>query len=350
MISAGRSVTDNTTPLAKVTIEYLYKSVCNPRDDMAAMIRQLRLVRALDAKRYASAKRQLPYVCCGIFNPPHRHGSNFAHISHFIIDIDHLSAKGLTPQQVKDKLAADERVALMYVSPSEDGVKVLFNLAQRCSDAGLYSLFYKAFAREFAIRHGLEQVLDPCTSDVARACFVSSDPQAYFNPDAQPVEMDSYINLDNTAELMALKDSDKKKPIDGQNLKASNADAPHDMPHDPDDEAMERIKRLLGNGTRSTRPQKAPVTVPQELTDIMPALQQRMEQHGITLYETINIQYGKKLRLRLGAKLAEINLFYGKRGFSVVQSPRCGTSPQLNELASQLIVLELTSDINGNAQ
>ncbi len=340
-------MTDNTTPLVKVTIEYLYKSVCNPRDDVAAMIRQLRLVRSLDAKRYAVAKRQLPYVCCGIFNPPHRHSSNFAHISHFIIDIDHLSAKGLTPQQVKDKLACDVRVALMYVSPSEDGVKVLFNLAERCCDAGLYSLFYKAFAQDFARQHHLEQVLDQCTSDVARACFVSSDPHAYYNPRAQAVDMADHINVNNTAQLLSIKDSDKKRPIAGQNLKNTN-DCAASVPRDPDDETMDRIKQLLTGRVPTAKPHKSTVIVPQELNEIMPALQQRIEQQGISLYEMTNIQYGKKLRFRLGTKLAEINLFYGKRGFSVVQSPRCGTSQQLNELVSQLIMLELSGDVKCN--
>ena len=77
--------------------------------------------------------------------------------------------------------------------------------------------------------------------------------------------------------------------------------------------------------------------VPQQLDDIMDELKTYVEDTGVVLYEVKNIQYGKKLRFKMGQKLAEINLFYGKNGFSVVQSPRCGTSSDFNELMSQLI-------------
>lgn len=39
----------------------------------------------------------------------------------------------------------------------------------------------------------------------------------------------------------------------------------------------------------------------------------------------------------MGMKQAEVNLFYGKRGFSVVQSPRTGTNADLNQLMANLI-------------
>lgn len=37
-------------------------------------------------------------------------------------------------------------------------------------------------------------------------------------------------------------------------------------------------------------------------------------------------------------KQAEINLFFGKKGFSVVQSPRTGTNAELNQLMADLII------------
>ena len=41
--------------------------------------------------------------------------------------------------------------------------------------------------------------------------------------------------------------------------------------------------------------------------------------------------------MQLGKREAEINLFYGKRGFSVVQTPRSGTNAELNDLMAELI-------------
>ena len=53
--------------------------------------------------------------------------------------------------------------------------------------------------------------------------------------------------------------------------------------------------------------------------------------------EVCDIQYGKKFKFRLGLKLAEVNVFYGKRGFKVVKSPKSGTNDELNGLMVELI-------------
>lgn len=58
---------------------------------------------------------------------------------------------------------------------------------------------------------------------------------------------------------------------------------------------------------------------------------------GLQVTEIHNIQYAKKIRARLGHRDAEINLFYGKRGFSVVISPRLGTDEELNTLLADLV-------------
>lgn len=79
----------------KVTVEYLYYSLRNPKPDVEARIRQLRIIRDLDKKQYSLLKRQLPYVVCGMFNPPYRKTENFAYTEYFIVDIDHFQRKVL---------------------------------------------------------------------------------------------------------------------------------------------------------------------------------------------------------------------------------------------------------------
>lgn len=58
---------------------------------------------------------------------------------------------------------------------------------------------------------------------------------------------------------------------------------------------------------------------------------------GVAITDVININYGKKLRFKIGVKQAEINLFFGKHGFSVVQSPRTGTDPGANALMEDVV-------------
>ena len=58
---------------------------------------------------------------------------------------------------------------------------------------------------------------------------------------------------------------------------------------------------------------------------------------GIGIDGVINIHYGKKIKMKVNFREAEINLFYGKKGYSVVQSSRKGTNDELNSLCAELI-------------
>ena len=66
-------------------------------------------------------------------------------------------------------------------------------------------------------------------------------------------------------------------------------------------------------------------------------LKQSIEETGVELYDTRNIQYGIKLMFRTHQLKAEINLFFGHKGYSVVESPKRGTSMQLNVMMAQLV-------------
>lgn len=103
----------------------------------------------------------------------------------------------------------------------------------------------------------------------------------------------------------------------------------------PDREVMERIKLQL-NPKRQV-PDKPAVFVPQQLVDIIDGLKAYIEETGLVVTEIISIQYGKKIRIKMGMKEAEVNLFYGRRGFTVVKSPRCGTNNEQNDVSAQLI-------------
>lgn len=331
MISAGANIVGNADTLHKVTIKYVYDSLRHPRPDIVSSIRQLRIVKEIDNKQYAMLKRRLPYLVCAMFNPPYRKTENFAYTEYFIIDIDHLSDKSLSPKGVRERIEKDSRVVLSFLSPGEDGLKVLFKLKERCYDSGLYSLFYKAFLVKFSSQYGLEQVVDTKTSDVTRACFFSVDPEAYYNPNADVIDINSYINADSSYSLF-----EQKRQQDIL-LKQQNSVAKEEKVgfSDPDEEALNKIKQLLNPKVRLERKS---VFVPEELNKVMLRLKPYVEQMGIVLSDTINIQYGKKLRFEIGMKKAEINLFYGKKGFSVVQSPRSGTNPEMNKLMADLIL------------
>ncbi|MCI7069910.1 MAG: CRISPR-associated primase-polymerase type B [Bacteroides pyogenes] len=331
MIQVGKNITSLGEQLQKVSIDYLFHAIRKPQIEIENKIKQLRIVRNIDHTQYNLLKKQLPYFVCGLFNPNIRRIDNFAYISYFVIDIDHITEKGLNLQAVREKLEADSRVYLSFLSPSEDGLKIMFRLSERCYDAGIYSLFYKLFLIDFSRQYQLEQVVDSRTSDVTRACFISLDPDVYYNPQADTVNLHSFVNINNPCELF-----DQKKNIEKiEKEQQSELNVSNTPKEDVDNEIIQQIKTILKNNPYKS--EKQPIYVPEQLNEIISDLATYISQTGFIIKEIRNISYGKKIKASIGIKEAEANLFYGKRGFSVVQSPRTGTSPQLNEMLAELI-------------
>jgi hypothetical protein len=263
-------------------------------------------------------------------NPAYRRTENFGYTESFIVDIDHIGEKEMSVSELRTRLIADTRVVLCFLSPGEDGLKLLFRLNERCYDAGIYTLFYKLFVLQFAKKYGLEQVIDARTSDVARACFVSIDAEAYYNPEAEEVDLNTFMNIEDTSELFRI----KKQLENDKLLPAKQNDTA--LQRTPDDDALKQIRALLNPGGRSLTP-KREAFIPQELNELMEKLVPHIEQAGIAVAAIENINYGKKLKMKMGLKEAEINVFYGKKGYSVIISPRRGTNDELNALMAQLI-------------
>lgn len=321
-ISFGRSIVSASDSLARVSLREIARMVADTTGDVARLVSNLRQVRSIDPRCYRDMKRALPYFVCAAFAPSFRRGENFAGADCFVVDVDHLAESGLALPDVRARLVADPRVALCFASPSGDGLKVMFRLSRRCTDKGVYTVFYKVFVSNLARQYGLENAVDTRTSDVTRACFVSTDPQVYVNEDAQPVDINDFVNPDDTFALVDIQDEFRSRE---RELRPAEP-----VCVDPDAAALAAIKAKLA-GKAKPKPLAPPPYVPKELDELMPKLKAYVtEAYGIEVYEVVDIQYGKKVRARLGASLAELNLFFGKRGFRPVISPRGGTNAELN--------------------
>jgi len=330
MLMAGKNITQAGDPLVKVTPEYLYHAVKNPKPELENAIRQLRLVKNIDEKRYQALKRDLPYMVTGIFYPQVRRTENFAWASHFMADIDHLSVKETTPGALKEKLRADSRVLLMFVSPGNDGLKILFRISEKIYDAAKYSLFYKAFIAAFSKQYNLQQVADTRTSDVTRACFISHDPQAFYNPAADPVETAAYAQFDNFMEIKQLKaDLREAETKAGAEIQVKQAKQVIE------DDALAKIKATLNPALAEKR--KKQIFVPDEAEKMVEIIVNALAEKEIATVAVESIHYGKKFKFALGQRQAEINLFYGKKGYTAVITPRNGTNADLNQVCWQLV-------------
>ena len=330
MLLTGTNLTQPNDRLQKVTIDYLIDMIKNPQHDIESTIRQLRGVYQLNPKQYNLLKRQLPYFVCGIFNPPFRKKENFGYTEYFILDIDKLQSKGLDIDIVRKDIVTDPQVLACFKSPSEDGLKVVFRLDQRCYDSGVYTTFYRSFLRYFSSLRNLNQVVDTVTCDVSRACFFTFDRDIYYNPNALKVSISAYIDLDKPNDFFEeISETYNEKEQDSTQSKgneSANSEPPSDI--------MAQIKQRLN--PKPTLQRIEPES-PQILNDIIDGIKSYIESFGINVTDIRNIQFGKKIHCALGIKQAELNIFYGKRGFSYVVSPKSGTSTELNDMVKQIV-------------
>lgn len=331
MISVGNKIKTVNDPLNKITVEQFFYKIRNSNDKLISYLNQLKQILHIDKKQYRELKTRLPYVVCGVFSPNFRKKENFAHTSYFILDIDHITEKNIDLQVLKSKLKKDQRITMMFVSPSGDGLKLLFELSEKCFDAGKYQVFYGVFAEAFSVQYNLKQVVDKKTSDVSRACFVSYDPDAYFNENADKININDYVNFDNAFEVFNAEKILKKNSLSSvsvQDHEIKKQDLPNDILND--------IRATLNPKYHKKKKEKQ-IYIPEELDNILNDIQESVKKHKIIISNIKNINYGKQIIFKAENIWTEINLFYGKRGFTIVKTTKSGSNKELADIVDIIL-------------
>lgn len=331
----GKNITAFNDTLFKISEQELYDFIRNSSDELINTILRLRDIAQLDQKKYKQLKTMLPYFTCANFNPPIRKTENFTSINCFILDIDHLNEKELTPESLKFNLSWDNHVVMAFTSPSGNGLKILFRLKEKCFDPAQFRIFYKLFLKNFSEQYHLNQVIDPKTCDVTRACFLSHDPDCFYNPKAEPLDINAFINFSNTLEV---------REIQAQLTefeKKSRQMQPDENPvhRELSPEVLIHIRQKLNPNIRTKR--KKFIFIPEELNRVVDRLTQKLNSYQIEVKAIEDINYGKKFVLSLQNFWAELNVFYGKKGFSVVKTPKRGSNEELADIGFKLLCEEL---------
>jgi hypothetical protein len=337
MLMAGKQVTQPNDPLYPVDLQRIHRTLIDATSPVADKVRQLRTLKSVQPDAYRRAKTGLPYIVTAAFTPPIRNKANFSHAEHFIIDIDHIADAGQSRQELKSRLIRDPRVLLLFTSPGNDGLKLLFRLSRRLTDAGLYSTFYKLFTASFAEQYNIVSLIDRVTHDVSRCCFMSYDPEAYLNADAEAVDPDSFARFDDLGALHAA-DREMKRMEAEQKHEAEVRDTNGPSTPSLSDDVLERIRQRLSPHQAKRRPEKT-IFQPSQLLDALPGLQQALAANDITLAEHRPIHYGRQLKLTAGPHWAEVNLFYGRNSFRAVMTTKTGSNPRLAELGRDAVQL-----------
>jgi len=329
MLQTGKNITQAGDQLQKTSVQQIFHTIKNPPHELLTKINQLRMVLSLDQNRYRQLKTALPYFTCGIFHPPFRKSEHFGFTEHFVLDYDHLSEREITPEALRTKLIADERVEMLFTSPSGNGLKLMFRLNERCHDRFRFSMFYKIFVHAFSTKYGIEKVVDNRTSDVTRACFLSADTGAYYNKEAIPVNIGAYIDFSSAEQV-----NDAKKflrELEKDKIQEMHGDVEKEIAPD----ILQQIKQKLKPNIRTAR--EKIIYIPEELEEIISKIKERMTEYDIETRSVVNINYGKKFTFYLQDMWAEVNVFYGKNGFSVVKTPKRGSNAELADITYNIL-------------
>jgi len=328
-LSLGQNITQQHDPLQKINISQLVAWLSDNEElkQMSVSLKQLYL---LDKSSYNQMKRKLPYVVPGIFSPPYRLKANFGYTQFLILDIDHISQTGRTVLEIKNQIKKDPRVILAFTSPSGDGIKVFFVLGERCSSPELYSGFYKYFSHQFASQYNLLASVDKVTSDVTRACFLCHDADVYWNKgEVEPLNID--IN-----QLLSLEEGALSKEK-GEGEKVQQVDRKkNELPK----EIFDEIRRTLNpEAMKKQSRTEEKVYITRQLKDLEPRIHDRFRslQQKIQSYNIRHISYALQISVTIGGAMGEVNLFHGKRGFSIVVSTRSNTNADVSELLKDIL-------------
>ena len=172
----------NTTPRpAPVTVAELHRVVTDPPPRLKALSALVRTEYETHGKsaRYKEQKNRLPYVAVGGIFTTRADKHVLTESGLLVLDLDGIKGGAA---QAKDQLLSDTKlspaIALLFVSPSGDGLKVVLVADPRYDR----SANYHRIDGHLRHRYAWGDTMDKKTTDLSRACFVCHDPHAYLNP------------------------------------------------------------------------------------------------------------------------------------------------------------------------
>ena len=324
MLYLGKDlVHSNIEQLQLVRLEKLFEMISSPDKALIQLATELQQIYQLDTSTFNRQKVKLPYFIGAEFRNNIRKTGNFIHVNYFIIDLDHCLESGDLEKEaeLKKKLRSDQRIALLFTSPSCTGLKLVFKLKEPLTNSKRYTDFYLAFARKFASQYRLEDYIDFKTCDVTRVCFLNVDPMAYYNPVHITIDATNYFSAYDVFSEQ-VNEKEENDSIEGDTKKTLDEDI---------------YQQILKTLNPKTPKRKKECVIPEILDEIVEPVKTGMIQYGIEVIEITNIQYGKKFRFRLEGGLAELNIYYGKNGFSVVKTPKSDVNETLNEIVCRIV-------------
>lgn len=173
-----------TEPARNHSLAEVAQMIGDPGPGVRATLSRLEPLRRAgkrDDDEYKRIKAQLPAVTfAGRF--PYRKADRLErHSGYVVVDVDHID----DPAALRDLAFTDPAVALSFVSPSQDGCKIVIAVEPAPADAAEHAKAFPLVAQH--VRQSFDVQIDMSGRDVSRLCFLSSDPALGYRPDPRPL-------------------------------------------------------------------------------------------------------------------------------------------------------------------
>jgi hypothetical protein len=316
MLFTGNYPQQFNDSLSNISLFDLYMLIAEPSKNLITKIENLQNAKALGPDAYRNLKSKLPYFIGAKFKNNIRKPGEIESINWFTLDLDHILKSIGDEEQIKSKLSKDKRIALMFTSPGGEGLKIVFKLKKALFNTLQYSNFYTAFASEFAKHYELEKYVDFKTKDAARICFLSIDPKAYINEACLEVDPEKYISkydLFHQTETKLSSNEDKKE---------LNEQTYTDI-----------LKKL---NPKTPKKQKI-YLVPDVLKSVMAPIENKARKMGLQITHIKDISYGQQITFAIQQTISIINLFYGKKGFTIHITNKGQSDEKFGQVCKALI-------------
>jgi hypothetical protein len=313
-LSFGTDCKQSDHQLKLIALQELYNFIIDSPPGIIEFSNTLRSVLRYSKERYSKLKTSLPYFCASVFDPPVRRMQHFRYANGMILDIDqkqHVSEKQISG------FKNDLRIALGYISPSKMGIKLLILFDEPINDADIYTAVYKRFSTEFAATYHLMDKLDQRNSDISRISFICHDPGAWMQTEYIPVIWRDYYDFHSHFPVV-------QDPVD-----AKQGISEH---------TYKLILDKLGSKAKTV---KSKVPLMPEIEGRIEEIRTALAEYEINLDMYEGLQYGAKLTVSMNNDKGELNVYFGKRGYSVVVSARKHTNIQLSQTARQIVEMIL---------
>jgi len=140
-------------------------------------------------------KVKLDYVTPGGTFSTRSNDNLLEHSGFLHLDIDNIPKAKL--KSTKKAIISSEFTHIAHLSPSGNGFKVWVKIP-KVKDDNTYKSFYEAVMKEY----NLPNNIDAKTKDISRACFVSYDPEIYYNPLSTPFTKQINQSAQSTLDTM----------------------------------------------------------------------------------------------------------------------------------------------------